>query len=80
MQKYGLWAKRTTVYWPHIHNPFCVIVKLPKKHLSISQDYSNNARAVSEFTNRGRYEMRHFLANQLQNIYGLSYQGVRDCA
>ena len=46
----------------------------------VAQDYWRNARAMSKFTNRGRYETRHFLSNQFQNIYGLSYQEVRDCA
>lgn len=46
----------------------------------VAQDYWKNARAVSKFTNRGRYETRHYLANQFQNIYGLSYRELRDCA
>ncbi len=46
----------------------------------VAQDYWKNARMKSRFTNRGRYETRHFLANQFQNIYGLSNHELRECA
>ena len=46
----------------------------------VAQDYWKSARTKRRFTNRGRYETRHFLANQFQNIYGLSYQELRECA
>jgi hypothetical protein len=46
----------------------------------VAQDYWKSARTKSRFTNRGRYETRHFLANQFQNIYGLSYRELRECA
>lgn len=46
----------------------------------VAQDYWKSARTKSRFTNRGRFETRHFLANQFQNIYGLSYRELRECA
>lgn len=46
----------------------------------VAQDYWKSARTKSRITNRGRYETRHFLANQFQNIYGISYRELLECA
>lgn len=46
----------------------------------VAQDYWKNARKSSGRSNRGRYETRHYLANQFQNLYGNPVSMLRACA
>ena len=64
----------------HIHdNQTCRKVRriLEKR---VAQDYWKGARKSSGRTNRGRYETRHYLANQFQNLYGKPVSSLRACA